>query len=218
MQTPESIASSPQTGQQPVQVSSVTPMQQQPSATIQGQPSAAMQTQPSEIPLAQPQQTLGQYGQGLQGQQGLSGQFEPSTQQAGQPEWSASAGQQSMLVGGQYEQSVPQEVRAAVEDLNHLNNVLGWAQTRLAQRGNGSAARACEDVHDSATMTKHFMLRDSPFASGAVRELQQTLNGASQELQQHSDESEVQEILSRIQQTNGSIEQSIPRLQSRSLS
>ena len=198
-------------------MSSVAPMQQQPAATTQTQPSATMQTEPSEIPLAQTQRTLEQYGQGLQAQ-GLSGQFEQPSQQAGGAERSESAGQQSMLIGGQYEQSVPQEVRTAVEDLNHLNNVLGWAKTRLAQRGNGSAARACDDVHDCAQMTKHFMLRDSPFATGAVRELQQTINGASQELQQFGSEPEVQEVLSRIQQTNGSIEQSLPRLQSRTSS
>ncbi|WP_336023494.1 hypothetical protein [Halobellus salinisoli] len=216
MQTPESVSGTSQSGSQPVQVSPVAAMQQRSSST-QAQPSAAMQTQPSEIPLAQTQQTLGQYGQSTPGQ-GLSGQFEQSSQQPGASEWSPTAGQQTMLLGSQYEQSVPQEVRAAIEDVNHLNNVLDWAKTRLTQRGNGSAARACEDVHDCAEMTKEFMLRDSPFASGAARELQRTIQGASRELQQHSNEPEIQEVLSRIQQTNGSIEQSIPRLQSGSLS
>ena len=102
-----------------------------------------------------------------------------------------------MLLGSQYEQSVPREVRTAIEDMNHLDNVLGWAKTRLSERGNASAARACEDLHDSAQMTKQFMLRESPFASAAVRELQQTIQGTTQELQQSPGEPEIQEVAER---------------------
>ena len=119
--------------------------------------------------------------------------------------------QQAPTGGSAYEQSVPQELRAAVGGLDQLANVAEWAETRFAQQGNGDASRACEDVHDRAHTATDFILRGSPFAVSAARELQATIGGAMQELQRHQTP-EAQEVLNRAQQANQLLEAAISRL------
>lgn len=132
-------------------------------------------------------------------------------QTASGPQRQATESHQAPTGGSGYEQAVGQELRAAVGGLDQLANVAEWAETRFAQQGNADASRACEDVHDRAHMAADFILRGSPFAASAARELQATIGGAMQELQRHSTP-EAQEVLTRAQQANQLLEEAILRL------
>jgi hypothetical protein len=150
-------------------------------------------------------------GQGSEFSAGDTAGTQFRTASSAGPQWQATEAHQAPSSPSRYEQAIAQELRAAVDGLDQLANAAEWAGTRFAQQGAPDASRACGDVHDRAHTVADFILRGSPFAASAARELQATISGATQELQQHST-SEAQEVLTRAQQANQLLEGAIPRL------
>ena len=135
----------------------------------------------------------------------------PAGSSPARPQWQSAESHQAPIGGNGYEQAIAQELRAAVDGLDQLANVAEWAETRFAQQGNADASRACEDIHDRAHTTADFILRGSPFAASAARELQETIGGAMQELQRHPTP-ESQDVRNRAQQANQLLDAAVSRL------
>lgn len=176
------------------------------SAGPYGSQSAMIQS-----PTVAPTQGPSVQGQGSEFSAGGTAGTQFRTASSAGPQWQATEAHQAPSSPSGYEQAIAQELRAAVDGLDQLANAAEWAGTRFAQQGAPDASRACEDVHDRSHTVADFMLRGSPFAASAARELQATIAGATQELQQHST-SEAQEVLTRAQQANQLLEGAIPRL------
>ena len=141
------------------------------------------------------------------------GQYQPQYQAQtpmGQQIQSSPFGQ---AVGRRFQESVPQEVVAVVEDLDRLATVCEWAHMKTMERGRPRVARACLDIADIAELEKKLVLRQSSFARPIGEATRQVIQNAVQELQQHASEPEVQEALTHAQQTAGRIQQALGRLQ-----
>lgn len=137
------------------------------------------------------------------------GQYQAQTPM-GQQIQSSQFGQ---AVGRRFQESVPQEVVAVVEDLDRLATVCEWAHMKTMERGRPRVARACLDLADIAELEKKLVLRQSSFAQPIGEATRQVIQSAVQELQQHASEPEVQEALSHAQQTAGRIQQALSRIQ-----
>jgi hypothetical protein len=138
---------------------------------------------------SQPYQAQTQFGQQLQ-QQPLAG-----------------------AIGQRFQASVPQEVQAAVMDLERLETVCEWTKSRATERGLVRVAERADDIANIAHLEKKLLLRGSPFAEPIGRAVQETIRQGVQELQQHVSDPEVQEAISQARQSLGSIEQALGRLQ-----
>lgn len=208
-----------------------TELQRTPYQSASGQPGSQMppQQQGTQVPMGQPafqQPQLFQSPQGApQAQQTIpyAGQVSTPPQggavQSGQSSIAASApvfaaGQQAvqsapaqMASAAGYEQSFAPELQSLIASLDQLANVSEWAESRLVQQGHAAAARACEDLHESAETTRDFVLRESPFAASTADECGQILQGAIQELQS-APAPEAREVLSRAQQAAQQLEAS----------
>jgi len=113
-------------------------------------------------------------------------------------------GQQATQQFGQrgqrrFEESVPSEVRLAVEDLEKIFTVAEWAKTQAAQRGLHGAVRASNDIENLADLQKKRIVRQSPAASVVGQCVTRGLQQSIQELQQYAQEPAVQEELSKVQ-------------------
>jgi hypothetical protein len=116
-------------------------------------------------------------------------------------------------IGQRFQASVPQEVQAAVMDLERLETVCEWMKSRATERGRVRVAERADDIANIAHLEKKLLLRGSPFAEPIGRAVQETIQQGVQELQQHVSDPEVQEAISQAQQSLGSIEQALGRLQ-----
>jgi len=211
-----------QQGIQPTSQQGIQPTSQQVTQQPMGQP-AVQQPQPS----AGPQSSLtveGPLGTEVTSVPSVA----PSTSQTGMVEASqpAAAPAPAIPAGQQaaqpapapaastagYEESFGPELRSLIGSMNQLANVSEWAESRLTQQGYAAAARACEDVHESADQAKDFILRGSPFSASAVDEFGRVLLGAIQEFQ-GSAAPEAQEVLRHAQQTAQQLDASRAYLQ-----
>jgi len=119
----------------------------------------------------------------------------------------------AQMVGQQFQQSVPQEVQQAVQDLDQLETVCEWLKARATERGRPRIAARADDLATVAHLQKSLLLRESPFAEPIGQAVQQTIQGSVQELQQHANDPEVQEALGQAQQTLSTISQAISQFQ-----
>ncbi|WP_254521918.1 hypothetical protein [Natrinema caseinilyticum] len=154
-----------------------------------------------QSPQPQGQQTgyQAQTQTGQAAQQTQPGQFAAGVLQS-------EAGQ---FIGQQYQQSVPQEIQQAVDDLDRLENVCEWLVIRAAERGMIPLAERSKDIANIAHLEKKLLLRQSPFAEPIRGAIQQTI----QEFQQYAGEPEVQESLSHAQQALDTINTALERIQ-----
>ena len=164
-------------------------------------------------------------------QQPQTQQFQPQTQQVQpgtqqfqpqyQPSYQAQTplGQQAQqrpfarAIGGRFDESVPSEVRHAVEDLDRVGTVAEWAKGRASERGMPRVVRVCDDLEDIAHLQKKLIIRQSPFAPAIGQASMGVIQQGLQELQQHLSEPEVQETLQEAQQSLDSISKGISALQ-----
>jgi hypothetical protein len=117
----------------------------------------------------------------------------------------------AQAIGQRFQESVPQEVQAAVMDLDRLETVLEWLKSSAG--GHGPVTERADDIATIAHLEKKLMLRGSPFAEPIGRAVQQTIQQGIQEFQQHGSAPGVQEVVSQAQQSLQSIDQALGRLQ-----
>ncbi|WP_322987038.1 hypothetical protein [Natribaculum luteum] len=115
-------------------------------------------------------QSTQQYGQGQQ----MGGQ------QFGQ----RMAGRQPTA---QFEDHLSNELRIALEDLNHVAHVAEWCARECATAGPQLAdcARVCHDVSELAEINERFIARDSPFGPELADLFVRTAIEGLPELEQH---------------------------------
>jgi hypothetical protein len=159
--------------------------QQPQTRGTQRPPSQQFQQQP----MQQPQQQGGQFGQQQQG-----GQF----------------GQQ---IRQRYEESVPSEVRLAVDDLEKVSTTAEWAKTKATERGLARVATVCDDIQDLAELQKKLIIRQSPVSHTIGQCSVQAIQEGLQELQQHMSEPEVQATIENAKQSLGTIQKGLSALQ-----
>ena len=116
-------------------------------------------------------------------------------------------------VGQRFSESVPQEVQQAVMDLDRFETVVEWAKSKATERGLARVAQRCDDLAEIAHLEKQLMLRQSPFAQPIGQATKQTIQQGVQELQAHASQPEVQEALAQAQQSLGTIDNALTRLQ-----
>jgi uncharacterized membrane protein YccC len=116
-------------------------------------------------------------------------------------------------VAQSFSQSVPNEVVQAVNDLSQLSTVSEWAHSQAMNRGNTRVARVCADIQEITQLQKKLILRQSQLAQPIVQSTIQSLQSAIAQLQQHSSEPGVQEIVSMTQQVTTSVPNALSRLQ-----
>lgn len=159
------------------------------------------------------QQPSSQQTQPQQSSTGQQGQYpQPSYQaqsQVGQQFQQMTGGR----AGGQFEQQLPQEALKAVQDLDRLANVTEWAKTKVAERGMTRAVRICDDIEDLAHLEKKLIIRQSPFAQPIGQAVVQTIQQNLQELQAHSSEPAIQEMVQQVQQSLSTVQQGASRIQ-----
>ena len=134
---------------------------------------------------------------------------------AQQPQAQTATGQggQSIGVGGRFGESVPQEVRSAVLDLERVETLCEWLADRATERGAPQIAGRADDIAHLAHVQKRLLLRNSPFAGPVGRAIQQTVGSVLGEFQQRSADPEVQEAIGQIQQTVQSLDRALGGLQ-----
>jgi len=119
----------------------------------------------------------------------------------------------SQFIGQRFQESVPQEVQAAVSDLGRLETVCEWLNSVATERGRPRVAARAADIANIAHLEKKLVLRQSPFAEPIGQAAKQTIQQGIQELQQHASEPEVQEALSEMQQNLNTLSQVVGRVQ-----
>ncbi len=151
------------------------------------------------------------------------GQQSRTSQQSYQPGRQGS--QQSMQQLGQqgqqrFEESVPSEVRLAVEDLEKITTISEWTKTRAAERGLHDVVRASNDIEDLAEVQKNLIVRQSPVApvvgrcvTQALQQSVQDLQQYAQDLQQYAQDPAVQEQLSTVQGSLQNVQLATQRVQ-----
>ncbi|WP_458189943.1 hypothetical protein [Haladaptatus sp. NG-WS-4] len=173
----------------------------------------------------EPQRGIGQQSEsqryrpmGQQGQQPTQQSQQP-TQQYQQP------GQQSQQQPGQvgqqirerYEESVPSEVRLAVDDLEKVATTAEWAKMKAVHRGLPRVANVCDDIEELAEFQKKLIIRQSPFSQTVGQCTTQAIQQGLQELQQHADEPAVQDTIEHARQSLDTIHKGLSRLQTQGM-
>lgn len=143
------------------------------------------------------------------------------SQQVPQPTYQAQTqlGQQlqqqpmAQAIGQRFNESVPQEVQAAVSDLDRLETVCEWLKDRATEKGRPRLAQRADDISHIAQLEKQLLLRNSPFAQPIGQAVQQTIQQGVQEFQARASEPEVQDAIAQAQQTINNISQALSRVQ-----
>lgn len=169
----------------------------------------------------QMQSRMGHQPYAGQGSQFGYGTQQPMGHQQGQPQYGTTGmGQQAQWeqfgqpTGQRFEESVPNEVAQLVESLDRLETIAEWVKSRATHRGMGNLARTCDDVIEVVQLEKKLVVRQSPFAGSVGQAAKQVIQNAVSELQQHTDQPEVQQALSAAQQCVTAIDSAGARLQS----
>ncbi|EFW92741.1 hypothetical protein ZOD2009_07724 [Haladaptatus paucihalophilus DX253] len=174
------------------------PMQQQHRQATQQQP---MQQQHRQATQQQP----------MQQQHRQATQQQPMQQQPMQQHRQAEQfGQQ---IRQRYEESVPSEVRLAVDDLEKVSTTAEWAKVKAVQRGLPRVANVCDDIQELAELQKKLIIRQSPVSHTIGQCSVQAIQEGLQELQQHTGEPEVQATIENAKQSLGTIEKGLSALQ-----
>ncbi|WP_423745315.1 hypothetical protein V5735_04800 (plasmid) [Haladaptatus sp. SPP-AMP-3] len=164
--------------------------------------------QPSRQPMQQ------QHRQPMQ-QQPM--QQQPTRQQPMQQQPMQQQHRQASQLGQQirqrYEESVPSEVRIAVDDLEKVSTTAEWAKVKAVQRGLPRVANVCDDIQELAELQKKLIIRQSPVSHTIGQCSVQAIQEGLQELQQHIDEPEVQATIENAKQSLGTIEKGLSALQ-----
>lgn len=147
-------------------------------------------------------------------QSGQGPQSYQPQQQGGQLQPQALAQQ----IGQAFDQSVPDQVKQAVAELDRLEMVCEWLQSRAMARGHTVVAQRADDIAAIAHAQKGLILRESPFAAPMGQAVQETIQQGIQELQQYAQDPEVQDTLNQAQNTVATISQAIVHLQQRGAS
>lgn len=161
------------------------------------------QTQQSE---RQPDQ------QPMQQQHRQATQQQPMQQQPMQQQH-RQAEQFGQQIRQRYEESVPSEVRLAVDDLEKVSTTAEWAKVKAVQRGLPRVATACDDIQELAELQKKLIIRQSPVSHTIGQCSVQAIQESLQELQQHIGEPEVQATIENAKQSLGTIEKGLSALQ-----
>ncbi|WP_435153183.1 hypothetical protein [Haladaptatus sp. DFWS20] len=184
-------------------------LQQRPEqyGTSQQSQSQPQRYRPSgqETQQQMPQPQGGQQFQQPQGQQTQQPQTQQFQQQPGQ------IGQQ---IRNRYQESVPSEVRLAVEDLEKVSTTAEWAKMKATQRGLPRVATICDDIQEISELQKKLIIRQSPLSHVVGQCSQQVIQEGLQQLQQHMNEPEVKDTIEKVQQSLDSINKGLTALQS----
>ncbi|WP_266076433.1 hypothetical protein [Haladaptatus caseinilyticus] len=113
-----------------------------------------------------------------------------------------------------YEESVPSEVRLAVDDLEKVSTTAEWAKVKATQRGLPHVASVCDDIQEISELQKKLIIRQSPFSQAIGQCSLQVMQDGLQQLQQHVDKPEVQDTIEHTRQSLDSIGKGIGALQS----
>ncbi len=115
---------------------------------------------------------------------GSTGQSTQQQQMGGQRPGQRTGGRQSIA---QFEDHLSNELRIALEDLNHVAHVAEWCARECATAGPQLAdcARICHDVSELAEINERFIARDSPFGPELADLFVRTAIEGLPELEQH---------------------------------
>ncbi|WP_254662895.1 hypothetical protein [Haladaptatus sp. W1] len=174
------------------------PMGQQYQQETRQPQTQQFERQPSRQPMQQ---------QPMQQQHRQATQQQPMQQQHRQTE---QFGQQ---IRQRYEESVPSEVRLAVDDLEKVSTTAEWAKVKAVQRGLPRVANVCDDIQELAELQKKLIIRQSPVSHTIGQCSVQAIQEGLQELQQHTGEPEVQATIENAKQSLGTIEKGLSALQ-----
>jgi hypothetical protein len=120
-------------------------------------------------------------------------------------------GTQGQAIGGairgRFDDSVPQDVRSAVLDLDRVETLCEWLDYQATERNRPRLAQRAEDVSEIAHLQKQLLLRESPFAEPVGQAAQGVIQQAVQEFQARSTDPEVQDAAAQLGQTLESLGQ-----------
>jgi hypothetical protein len=153
----------------------------------------------------------GQYGTDVPAQGSFQTRQGP-TQAIGQAQ--AGQAQIGQGVADRFADSVPNEVVTAVQELDRLETVCGWAHTRAMDKNAPTVAKLCADLEEIAHLQKELIIRQSPLARPIGNAVRQSIQTALGTLQGFGTQGDVQEVITVAQRTGSILEGALDRLQS----
>lgn len=125
----------------------------------------------------------------------------------------SSTGPVSQRIGKRFDESVPTDIRATVEDLDRVASVAEWTKMQAAERGLPRVVRLCDDLEDVAQLENQLLIRQSPFARPLGQTSMQVIQDGLQDLQEFVDKPEVEETVENLENSVGSIDRALGALQ-----
>ena len=158
----------------------------------------------------QPQQPPTQQGQQIQQPQGQIGQQAGQIgQQPQHTQMSLPQQQLPQLVGNGFSQATTPQISEAVIALDRLETVAEYAHSRMMQQGNYQAAMLADAIEAVSRLQKELVVTANPLVQEVSQCSEQVIQAAIGQLQQHSQQPEIQELVSECQQTIQQVPQSL---------
>ncbi len=107
--------------------------------------------------------------------------------------------------GQQFTQSAPEQILTAVETLDRLETIAEFADGQAMQQGNLQVANIADALKDIAHIQKELIVEENPLAQEFGQCSQQVIQSGVQQLQQHQQQPEIQELVETAQQTLDSV-------------